>query len=429
VPDMVSIRLPYVTERGAAFRYRRRVPPGLVERLGVKQWIHTWPSRTPLAVVEAEARQMAAAHDRLITETKRAKVEGIAQELIKDRAAEWYLDFAQEANFRDAETLAVVRAIKAGGQLGPAVPISKLQGDKALAYAQQSFVKVIGNLEAFEVKRADVRRWIEAQQRQGLAPGTITRRLGALRAATGRLYLDHDIERPNPFASHRIASGGGSERDRVPFNRAMLALIARYIQSGAVGFETRAIIQIMQCTGLGPAEAGGLLAGDVFLDHEVPHLYVRANALRPLKARSRDRRVPLLGVALDAAGEAVSLADGAPTLAGEASGALFSFNRSGRGADTISAKINKAIRRSGVPQSPRLVAYSFRHGVAEALRQVGAPYHVTRQLLGHSTREIADRYGSPQARLIEARQWLSQALDVLGDVDDSIYSESEKPGL
>ena len=101
------------------------------------------------------------------------------------------------------------------------------------------------------------------------------------------------------------------------------------------------------------------------------------------------------------------------------------FNRSGRGADAISAKCNKAIRVAGIPTSPRLVVYSFRHGIAEALRATGAMYHTSRQIMGHSTRDIGDRYGAHQ-NLAEARDALERALADLGNVDPGIYSEAEQ---
>ena len=39
---------------------------------------------------------------------------------------------------------------------------------------------------------------------------------------------------------------------------------------------------------------------------------------------------------------------------------------------------------------------------------------------------VADRYGSPRARIKEARDALTAAMDHLGDVDSAIYSEGEK---
>ncbi len=46
--------------------------------------------------------------------------------------------------------------------------------------------------------------------------------------------------------------------------------------------------------------------------------------------------------------------------------------------------------------------------------------------MGHSGTGVADRYGSPELRLEEAKAALEKALDHLGRVDPSIYSEKER---
>lgn len=47
-------------------------------------------------------------------------------------------------------------------------------------------------------------------------------------------------------------------------------------------------------------------------------------------------------------------------------------------------------------------------------------------MLGRAGVGVADRYGSPRVRLEEARDALDKALQRLGDVDSSIYSEQER---
>ncbi len=103
-----------------------------------------------------------------------------------------------------------------------------------------------------------------------------------------------------------------------------------------------------------------------------------------------------------------------------------SFGASDRGADFISAKLNKAIRSAGIKKSPRLVAYSYRHTLKEALRSAGVADHIQRRLLGHAGHGVAARYGSPRARLSEAKTALAAAMKCLGDIDDAIYSEAER---
>ena len=112
--------------------------------------------------------------------------------------------------------------------------------------------------------------------------------------------------------------------------------------------------------------------------------------------------------------------------AGDRTEIFPSFGLSGRAADSISAKLNKAIRTAGIPRSPRLTSYSLRHTLAEALRASGARDDVQRRLLGHATRDISDRYGANRARLSDARDALVAAMEHLGDVDSSIYSEAER---
>jgi len=47
--------------------------------------------------------------------------------------------------------------------------------------------------------------------------------------------------------------------------------------------------------------------------------------------------------------------------------------------------------------------------------------------MGHAgANAISDRYGSPRARLSETHAALESAMEFLGDVDDSIYSDAER---
>ena len=82
--------------------------------------------------------------------------------------------------------------------------------------------------------------------------------------------------------------------------------------------------------------------------------------------------------------------------------------------------------RTGIPRSPRLTAYSFRHGLVEALRVAGVQDDLRRRLLGHAARDIHGRYGATRPQLVEARDAMLAALEHLGDIDPSVYSEAER---
>ena len=100
--------------------------------------------------------------------------------------------------------------------------------------------------------------------------------------------------------------------------------------------------------------------------------------------------------------------------------------KTGQDAKLISKNINKAVLAAGIKKSPRLSAYSYRHTLAEAMRSAGIPQHIHDRIMGHTAPGIAGRYGSPRSRLSEVKDALMAAMEHLGDVDDSIYSEKER---
>ena len=88
--------------------------------------------------------------------------------------------------------------------------------------------------------------------------------------------------------------------------------------------------------------------------------------------------------------------------------------------------MNRAIRAAGIPKSPRLTAYSYRHTIKAALRYAEIPMDLQDGIMGHSGESrISAGYGSPQALLSKTRNALERALKHLGDVDSSIYGEDE----
>ncbi len=456
----IKFEIPYVEEhwktgkRGVGYRYRRVVPLDVREKIGRKNWVVTFkPNTAPLAI-EREARQLAARHDRLIERARNGdvvdadaieKAEATAKEWLagdKARMHEmmfWLADQTATGGELPATVAAMVNAIENGGRYVPvAMKLSaaydrdkKLYGgsryEKSVTYAVESFIAAIGDKDVTAITRQDVIDWIGGLRSDGNAPATIRRRVGALRAVVNRVFLDLDVSQRNPFEKHKIAGSEGGADDRLPFNKKMLKRIDDYLESGRPRHDTVNLVRLLRCTGAGPAEIGGLTLDDVSLDTDIPYVWIRGNKLRGLKTKVRERRIPLVGDALQAAKDAYQRARVKTKGKSAEDIPLFkSFGAGDRGADFISAKINSAIRAASVPKSPRLTAYSFRHTVKEALRSAEIVDHVQRRLLGHAGQGVADRYGSPAARLSEAQEALQAAMQHLGDVDDTIYSKREK---
>ena len=161
--------------------------------------------------------------------------------------------------------------------------------------------------------------------------------------------------------------------------------------------DIRWLIALLSDTGMRLAEAAGLAKEDVFLDKEIPHLRLCERPWRPLKTRSSERDVPLVGAALWAAQRAY-----------ESSPNEFLFPRycsdDGCKADYASNSLNKWLRKH-VPNG--CVVHSFRHSMRDRLRAVECPAEIIDQIGGWKTAGVGEGYGvgfEPKTLLVWLRQ-------------------------
>ena len=270
-----------------------------------------------------------------------------------------------------------------------------IESDKHRALAVRHFIELMGDLDIMELRRKDVLDFIRAYQSGGagkktLAVGTIRRRLGALTAILNHYYRDHDVQRNNPFKDSIGEVGPGhSAEDREPLDEAQIEALCKYIDANtSMRDHTKAVFWLMITTGAGPAEAAGVVADDLFLDHEIPHVWIQPNARRNLKTNSRKRRLPLVGKALDWAPALVS-ASSQP--------------------GSVSATLNKHLKRAVILREGQAV-YSLRHSMADRLRRSGAQRDLAEYVLGHARKTSHDRYGSSHPELNVLEAVISEAL-------------------
>ena len=151
------------------------------------------------------------------------------------------------------------------------------------------------------------------------------------------------------------------------------------------------------------AEAAGLAKEDVFLDAEIPHVRLCERPWRPLKTRSSERDVPLVGAALWAAQRAY-----------ESSPNEYMFPRycsdDGCKADYASNSLNKWLRKH-VPSG--CVVHSFRHSMRDRLRAVECPSEVIDQIGGWSNASVGRGYGNG-FKENETLIWLRRAMVIDG---------------
>jgi integrase len=281
------------------------------------------------------------------------------------------------------------------------------------------------SLPLAEINRAAAREFIDYLH-TGLGNGaeTIRRRLGVLRAIwnwAADHFEDETLRSKNPWARQtppkvaREAEKVASQK-RLPFTEGHLKLIDAYLLRNDIDPHMRAYLRILKYTGARPLEIGGLMKSDVILDAPTPYLHIQVNALRGLKTKGSERRVPIMPEIM---GEVSALVDNA---------ALPStplFPKGFHNTTTLSNRGNKAIRAAGVPKERRLVVYSFRHTVNQAMLVSGAQPYLRHALLGHTEDSTNAVYGAGSVDLRELKKTMHAAFERLGEAPDYIYTPEE----
>ncbi|MEL7447237.1 MAG: DUF6538 domain-containing protein [Pseudomonadota bacterium] len=389
----------YLFQRGGSWLFRRRVPDDIRHIVGKREWVASIGDISQQGAIQLALRHAAGTDQAIISARAKAGSEltWADEVVIEDNAIERLVakhgsieaaSIAYEGN-RD-------RAIQAGATPRErALLTGKTTLSQALARDQQlypvtfqkhqaigfrNFIAVNGDVPVDEVTRDQVMAYVTDCRHRGQAESSTKRRLGAMGAVVNRYYQDFDITRRNPFSRVPLIDATASIEDRVPLDEAQVAALDEYLLASThLRPRTLALLWLVRSSTLGPSEAGGLMADDVVLDHEVPHVIVRPNEIRRLKVKSRRRVFPLVGKALE-------YAEFLPTK-------TFSSN-------STSAALNKHLRK-GVELRPRQSAYSLRHRMRDRLYAAGASNDQARYLMGHAARSAHDRYGSNSPRLNE----------------------------
>ena len=243
-----------------------------------------------------------------------------------------------------------------------------------------------------------------------LSPSSVKRELNMVRAMVSLAIKEHDLQGQanNPFESLGIASADAppdnefDKRDPLPLDviLAMRQRMAKSLREPVLGI----IWRLLEGTGCRGAEIVGLRVQDVQLNCKYPHIRVMWHEDRRIKTKVSIRSVPLIGDALEAAGEAVRLAEGARM--------LFPRYAYEGGPDAVSGALMKHLRKETT--SERHVVYSLRHNMKDYLVSAGVPERDEHRILGHSLGGVGDRvYGGDEAKLKAATEAMELAFALM----------------
>ncbi|RVO55729.1 site-specific integrase [Sinorhizobium meliloti] len=211
-----------------------------------------------------------------------------------------------------------------------------------------------------------------------IALETAQARLRFINMFVAKVFRSDYTTKTNPFDKVQIESNDAVETGKYyAFKETeILALNAKLEQSNASD-ELKAILAISEGTGATAKELCLLTPSDFHLDEPFPFITIGPNEHRKFvkTGKERHRDIPLIGKALEAAKRYAKT--GFPRYA-----------RSG-GSEAVSAAANKLIHQI----SEQATTYSYRHRMADLLRNSGCLDTMKNSIMGHSSPGMSMHYG------------------------------------
>jgi integrase len=163
------------------------------------------------------------------------------------------------------------------------------------------FTSQFGNLHLDELRHWHITQYRDQLLLEGLHPNSVRKHNNILNAMINMAFKHLDIDKLSPFRGLKIRGEGENTRPIPHITTDLLVevkqvLIAHNTPASLVG-----LIQLN--TGFRISEPTLARFEDLVLDHDIPHLWVRKNALSDRKTKASIRAVPLLGISLEAAKE------------------------------------------------------------------------------------------------------------------------------
>jgi len=279
---------------------------------------------------------------------------------------------------------------------------SKRLFDQAVDRAEELLKAHLGLERAIrDVTRNDAKAIRASLVAQGKANGTVNKTINIINAAFNCAIRELEIEnKTNPFQGLGLSEVKSGEKRRKPMTPGMLQEYLKTADRVLQGEhrDCYRVAVLMAYTGARTAEVAQLVLGDVDLTGNIPFITIRNNALRNVKDSRRERRVPLLGEALEIVRETV---EGAK-LSGDREDRqepLFVSLKAPSAPTRVSNRLNRVVIREHMKiDDPRIVAYSTRHSMEDALRACEAPVGVRGAITGHATESaVQSGYGEGES--------------------------------
>lgn len=242
-------------------------------------------------------------------------------------------------------------------------------------------------LSILDFTKDHARKWRD-ERAKTVEPDTIVREMGTIKSMYNTYFNEFDIDKPNPFTKLTV-TGKSSKTDQIekrsPFTIKEVIALRTRVHEKATKPMLPLIVDVLAMTGARLNEILKLRIEDVFIDDDIPHIFIRAYESHNLKTTDSRRRVPLYGVALEAVKKAVE--------ANKCQKMLFGEYGEKTTNTSASAVLMKHVRT--VTEDDKKVLYSLRHTLVDVMRGSHIPRDIYMSMFGHTAGNgISDIYGT-----------------------------------
>ena len=421
----LRISTQYIQLRGNTYQFRIRVPRHLIGHYGKAEIRKSLGTTDPaiaarLADIEAGRYQ---AEFKLLSEGKPITPQHVAKtahDLVESHSLESFIalvaepardryaagdqdvhddaeiqDFLSPSEFYAYQQLSNPHALRLSDALGIYLKHHQKGADSVftakVSRDWNTLIQSTGDIQFQELSRKQAYALIDLLRANGKKTSTVRRTLNAIGAIYRSVNTELELGLRDPFKELKI-QGEGNDEEKAPIaTAAQLLDVANALISD--NSPVALIICIQLEIGARIGEVSGLGIDDLFLDDPIPHIYIRSKPWRSLKTRESERRVPVVGIALDALRRAAALP--------RTGLGVFEAYAKPRGNDNASATANKRL----LPW--KLTTHSFRHTLKDRLRDVGCPKDIRDAIQGHANGDVAETYGQGHT-LRTMQEWLQK---------------------
>ena len=265
----------------------------------------------------------------------------------------------------------------------------KTSATRNISYAIQCFQDI--DINKLEIKDGGVFR--DYLFKKELSSSSIKRIFSSVKSIINFNIKEYGIDIHNPFSGTYIPDDNKT-KIRLPIPIENIRTIQAECKK--LDDDNRWLIALISDTGMRLSEASGLLASDIILDTNIPHINLVNHSWRRLKTKGSNRVIPLIGSSLWAAKRVLE------------AGNTYAFPRytNEKKCNTNSASngLNKWLK----PRTPNgCVIHSFRHSLRDRLRAIQCPSDIADAIGGWSTSGVGQSYGSGY-NLEVKHEWLNK---------------------